>query len=201
MKQKYVLATANPGKIKEMREILSKLDIDVVTRDDLGIDIDIEESGTTFLENSTIKAEAICKLAGIPAIADDSGLIVDALNGEPGVYSSSFGGDNLTAYERCDFLLNKMVKTEQRKAKFVCTIVCAFPDGELLAATGECNGIITDKPAGDGGFGYDPVFQPDGYEKTMAQLTTDEKNRISHRGKALQNFSELLRYRKAGKSI
>jgi len=199
-KDKYVLATANPGKIKEMREIMSKLGIEVVSREDLGIDIKIEETGTTFLENAQIKAEAICKLAGFPAIADDSGLIVDALDGEPGVYSSSYGGEALTADERCRYLLEKMKNTEQRQAKFVCTIVCVFPNGDLLTTTGECSGEIATEPAGKSGFGYDPVFKvfgSDGCEKTMAELTAEEKNKLSHRGAALHSFSDLLKtYRK-----
>ena len=196
---KYVLATANPGKVHEMRSILSVLGIEVVTRSELGIDIDIEETGTTFLENAALKAKAICGISGMPAIADDSGLIVDALNGKPGVYSSSFGGEELTSVERCVYLLKeiekseKAYKKEQRKAKFVCTIVCAYPNGSLLTATGECNGVITQEPRGSGGFGYDPVFLPDGRDKTMAELTSEEKNYLSHRGKALINFSEILR--------
>jgi len=199
MNEKFVLATANPGKVKEMQELLSGLDIKFITRDDLGIDIDIEETGTTFYENSLLKAEAICKLTGIPSIADDSGLIVDALNGEPGVYSSSYGGEALTSPERCEYLLNKMKNLEQRQAKFVCTIVCIYPDGRILSSVGECNGKITTKLDGTGGFGYDPVFLPDGYNKTMAQLSTDEKNKISHRGIALRNFAKLLKSNKAGK--
>ena len=194
-----MLATANPGKIKEMREILSKLDIEVVSREDLGIDIEIEETGASFKENSQIKAMAICNIAGVPAIADDSGLIVDALGGEPGVYSSSYGGEELTADERCGYLLKKIENMEQRQAKFVCTIVCAFPNGDLLTTMGECIGVITTEPAGTGGFGYDPVFKPDGCDKTMAELTADEKNKISHRGVALRNFSDLLITYRAGK--
>jgi len=196
---KFALATANPGKIKEMHTILSGLGIEVVTRDELGIDIDVEETGTTFLENATIKAKAICRASGIPSIADDSGLIVEALNGKPGVYSSSFGGEKLTADERCVYLLREMEKIkitgkpQQRSARFVCTIVCAFPDGYLLTATGECFGMIISEPRGSGGFGYDPVFLPEGWDRTMAELTPDEKNKISHRGKALITFSELLR--------
>ena len=200
----FALATANPGKVKEMHDILSGLDFSILTRDDLGIKIDVEETGTTFLENAVIKAEAICDAAGMPAIADDSGLIVDALNGEPGVYSSSFGGEELSAEERCNYLLSKMKSfknMEQRRAKFVCTIVCAFPDGDLLSATGECHGTITNELKGSSGFGYDPVFLPDGMDKTMAELTTDEKNAISHRGKALRKFSELLKSNKAGTQL
>jgi len=201
---KFALATANPGKIKEMSLILSGLGIEIISREELGIDFEVEETGTTFLENATLKAKAICSASGIPSIADDSGLLVDALNGEPGVYSSSFGGENLTTYERCGYLLREMEKatisgkTEQRSARFVCTIVCAFPDGYLLTASGECPGIIVPEPRGSGGFGYDPVFLPDGWDRTMAELTPDEKNSISHRGKALHKFSGLLKTYKAG---
>jgi len=190
---KYVLATANPGKVKEMCDILNGTDIDIVTRDELGIDIEVEETGTTFLENATIKAKAICTASGFPAIADDSGLMVDALDGEPGVYSSSYGGDDLTAAERCLHLLKKMESMEQRDAKFVCTIVCVFPDGKLISAIGECYGKITTEPKGVGGFGYDPVFLPEGTDRTMAELTNNEKNLLSHRGKALRNFTGLLK--------
>jgi len=202
--KKYALATANPGKVKEMREILSGLDIEVVTRDDLGIYMDIEETGTTFFENAKLKAEAICNASGMPSIADDSGLVVEALGGKPGVYSSSFGGEELSAKERCLFLLSKMeaVKDPQkRRAKFVCTIVCAFPGGVVCSATGECSGTILTGLKGSGGFGYDPVFKPDGYEKTMAELTMYEKNKISHRGKALLEFSRLLNKYEAGADI
>ena len=200
---KYALATANPGKVKEMREILSGLGFVVVTRDDLGIDMDIEETGITFLENAKLKAHAICRASGIPSIADDSGLVVDSLGGEPGVYSSSFGGEELSAEERCYYLLKQMegLEAEQRRAKFVCTIVCAFPDGSSLSATGECNGKIMTYLKGSGGFGYDPVFLPDGSEKTMAELATEEKNEISHRGKAIIEFSRLLKIHTAGMKI
>ena len=201
MEAKYILATANPGKIKEMRGILSELDIEIVTRDDLSIDIDIEETGTTFRENSLIKAEAICKLSGLPAIADDSGLVVDALNGEPGVDSSSYGGLGLTDDERYNYLLKRMDNKEQRKARFVCTIVCVFPSGDSITAVGEISGSITTTPSGTNGFGYDPVFKPDGHEVTMAQLTANEKNRISHRGAALREFVDLLKSYRAGKEI
>jgi len=198
---KYVLATANPGKVKEMREILSGLGIEVVTRDDLGIVMDIEETGTTFFENAKLKATAICVASDMPSIADDSGLVVDALDGEPGVYSSSFGGEELSAEERCYYLLSKMEESkqlEQRRAKFVCTIICAFPNGDILSASGECKGTIMTELKGSGGFGYDPVFQPDGFIKSMAELTANEKNEISHRGKALSEFSKLLKSYKEG---
>jgi len=189
----FVLATANPGKIREMRDILSEFGIDITTRDALGIDIDVEETGASFLENASLKAKAICKATGLPAIADDSGLCVEALGGAPGLYSSSFGGDNLDDKGRRDYLLEKMKDMEQRSAKFVTTIVCAFPGGDTLTATGECGGMIALSPAGSGGFGYDPVFIADGYNRTMAELTPGQKNEISHRGKALRAFAALLK--------
>jgi len=189
----YVLATANIGKIAEMREILSSLNINIVTREDLGITIDVEETGATFLENATLKAKAICNASGLPAIADDSGLVVVSLNGEPGLHSSSYGGFELTSKERNTFLLLKMKNMEQRAAKFVCTIVCVFPSGKSLYATGECHGTILTQPQGKGGFGYDPVFLPDGKSKSMAQLTAEEKNAISHRGDALRKFIKVLK--------
>jgi len=191
--KKFALATANPGKITEMQKLLSELNINVITRDGLNITTHIEETGTTFLENATIKAQAICCISKLPAVADDSGLIVDALDGKPGVYSSSYGGESLSAAERCEYLLEQMINMEQRTAKFVCTIVCAFPNGNLITAIGECTGSISCKPAGSGGFGYDPVFLPTGMNKTMAELSIAEKNAISHRGKALRCFCDLLK--------
>ena len=195
---KLVLATANPGKIKEMSEILSDLGIGIVTRDHLGIDIDVKETGKTFLENAGLKAEAICAASGMPAIADDSGLVVEALGGEPGVYSSTYGGEGLTSKKRCKYLLNKMEGVKHRGAKFVCTVVCVFPDGVKIMATGESAGSISTELQGIGGFGYDPVFIPDGKEKTMAELSSVEKNAISHRGIALRIFSKKLESYKAG---
>jgi len=189
----FVLATANSGKITEMRKLLSGLDIKILTRDDVGISFDVEETGTTFLENAAIKAQAISVASSLPAIADDSGLVVDSLNGEPGLYSSSYGGVKLTNHERCIYLLSKMKNMEHRTAKFVCTIVCAFPSGDILSATGQCNGTILTKPQGTCGFGYDPVFRPEGMEKSMAELTVKEKNNISHRGIALREFMKILK--------
>jgi len=192
---KFVLATNNQGKLREMREILPELGVGFVTRKDVGIDVEIPETGTTFMENALIKAKAICALSGLPAIADDSGLMVDALDGGPGVYTSSFGGDGLTNRERYEHLLEKLKNTGQRGAKFVCTIVCVFPNGETISSVGECPGRIAMMPAGSGGFGYDPVFIADGFDRTMAELTSDEKNAASHRGAALRGFARLLRER------
>ena len=189
---KFVLATANPGKIREMREILPGFGVRFISRNEIGIDIEVEETGTTFYENALIKARAICTLSGLPAIADDSGLIVEALGGAPGVYTSSFGGEKLSESERCDYLIKKLNDTEQRNAKFVCTIVCVFPNGDIISAKGECCGTIAYEPAGLGGFGYDPIFIAEGFDKTMAELSPDEKNRTSHRGAALREFAQLL---------
>ena len=189
---KYVLATANPGKIREMQEILSGIGIEAVSREELGIDIEIEETGTTFYENALLKARAICEESGLPAIADDSGIAVDALGGAPGVYSSSYGGDDLDNDGRCEFLLKSIEKMEQRGAKFVCTIVCAYPDGKVISAQGECSGKLALSPRGSNGFGYDPIFIADGKDKTMAELPPDEKNAISHRGKAIRALCTLI---------
>jgi len=194
---KFVIATANPGKIREMKEILPECGIDIVTRDDIGIgmDVEIEETGTTFMENALLKATAICSLSGLPSIADDSGLMVEALDGAPGVYTSSFGGEGLSSDERCSYLLGKLRNAKVRNAKFVCTIVCVFPDGDVISAQGECRGRIASEPAGSGGFGYDPVFVADGMEKTMAQLPQEEKNAASHRGAALREFARVFQER------
>jgi len=189
----YILATANPGKVTEMRQILGDLNIKILTREDAGINFDVDETGTTFFENAMLKARAICLASGLPAIADDSGLVVESLNGEPGLYSSSYGGVHLTSMQRCEYLLSKMKNMEQRAAKFVCTIICVYPSGETITATGECHGIIALQPRGISGFGYDPVFIPDNFDKTMAELTSDEKNNISHRGIALREFSQKLK--------
>jgi len=191
----YVLATANPGKVKEMSGILEELGITVKSRAQLGIDFEVDETGETFLENAMLKARAICNATGLPAIADDSGLMVYALDGAPGVYSSSYGGSMLTDGQRCEFLLSNMQNEKLRKAKFVCTIVCAFPDGNTLVSDGECLGEIISAPRGTGGFGYDPIFLVKELNKTMAELSSEEKNYISHRGKALRKFASLLRER------
>ena len=190
---KFVLATNNPGKIQEMRAILSELQLDVVSLKEIGIDIYVEETGSTFMENAALKAKAICDASGLPAIADDSGFAVDALGGAPGVYSSSFGGEHLSDSERCDYLLNIMENMEQRSAKFVSTIVCVFPDGEVISAQGECLGEIVTSPRGTGGFGYDPIFLANGMDKTMAELLPEAKNALSHRGKALRALCSQMR--------
>ena len=189
---KYVLATHNPGKLKEMGAILAQFGVEVVSPKDLGLTVDVEETGATFAENAMLKAKAICDAAGLPAIADDSGLCVDALNGGPGVYSARYGGEGLDDKDRYTLLLNNMRGQPTRAAHFTCSIACAFPNGDTLTAEGRCDGTIAFAPMGEGGFGYDPVFFVPEKAKTFGQLTAEEKSNISHRGKALKSFAEKL---------
>ena len=185
---KYVLATHNPGKLKEMGAILARFGVEVVSPKDLGLTVDVEETGTTFAENAMLKAKAICAAAQLPAIADDSGLCVDALNGGPGVYSARYGGEGLDDRGRYMLLLNNMRGQTTRAAHFACAIACAFPNGDTLTAEGRCDGTIAFAPMGEGGFGYDPVFFVPEKAKTFGQLTAKEKSAISHRGRALESF-------------
>ena len=189
---KFALATANKGKITEICEILSEHNIKAVTRDELGINVEIEETGFSFYENALIKAKVICKLSGLPSIADDSGICIDALDGAPGIFASSFGGENLTDSERNEYLLSLLDDVEHRGAKFVCNIVCVFPNDDVINAVGECKGEILRTPIGTNGFGYDPVFRAEGQTKSMAELPTQVKNDISHRGRALKAFAAKL---------
>ena len=189
---KFVLATHNPGKIQEMQAILSQLGVEVVSPAELGVDVDVEETGETFAENAMLKAKAICAAAGLPAIADDSGLCVDALNGGPGVYSARYGGEGLDDAGRTALLLQNMRGQTTRAAHFACAIACAFPNGDTLTAEGRCDGAVAFAPMGQGGFGYDPVFLVPEKAKTFSQMTAEEKNEISHRGRALRTFSEKL---------
>ena len=189
---KFILATHNPGKLREMAAILSQYGVEVVSPADVGITVDVEETGTTFAENAMLKAKAICAAADLPAIADDSGLCVDALNGGPGVYSARYGGEGLDDKGRYTLLLQNMRGQTTRAAHFACAIACAFPNGDELTAEGRCDGTIAFAPMGEGGFGYDPVFFVPEKAKTFGQLTAEEKSAISHRGKALKAFSEKL---------
>ena len=189
---KAVLASHNKKKMTEMRAILSELGVEILSQADVGVDIEPEETGTTFEENARIKAEAIMQATGLPAIADDSGLVVDALNGEPGVYSARYGGEGLDDTGRWQLLLKNMEGKENRACRFVSVICCAFPDGSQLMTRGECHGVVAEGPRGEGGFGYDPVFWLPGKGKSMAELSPEEKNSISHRGNALRVFKEEL---------
>ena len=189
---KLVLASKNQKKLVEMNDILSHLGIEVCSETEAGVDLEVEETGTTFEENSLLKAKAVMEASGLPAIADDSGLCVDCLNGAPGVYSARYGGEGLSDEDRYRMLLENMRGQMTRTAKFVSVITCCFPNGDVLTARGECPGTIAFAPMGEGGFGYDPVFFVPELKKTFAQLTAEEKNAISHRGKALEAFKVKL---------
>ena len=189
---RFVLATHNPGKLREMGEILKDFGIEVVSPRDLGLTVDVEETGTTFAENAMLKAKAICKAANLPAIADDSGLCVDALGGAPGVYSARYGGEGLDDKGRYMLLLSSLRGAPTRAAHFACAVACAFPNGDTLTAEGRCDGSIAYAPLGEGGFGYDPVFLLPGTGKTFGQLSQEEKSAVSHRGRALKDFAGKL---------
>lgn len=185
---KIVAATGNKHKIEEIESITKKFGMNVITKAEAGVgDLEVEETGTTFEENSLIKAEAIMKATGMPAIADDSGLEADALDGAPGVYSARFSGEGATDESNNAKLLKLMenVPDDERSARFVSVVTLCFPDGTVVAARGECPGTLRRSPRGDGGFGYDPLFVPVGYDKTYAEISAEEKNIISHRAKAL----------------
>lgn len=190
---KFVLASQNQHKLAEMRAILSAHGVEVALQGDLGLHVDVEETGTTFAENALLKARAVMEASGLPAIADDSGVCVDALNGAPGVYSARYGGPGLDDAGRYRLLLENMRGAASRTAHFTSAIACVFPNGDVIEAEGVCPGSIGFAPVGDGGFGYDPVFFLPQLRKTYAQLTPEEKAAVSHRGKALAAFDEKLR--------
>ncbi len=190
---KFVLASKNPHKLTELQRILGELGVEVVLESDVGVDIDVEETGQTFEENSLLKAKAVMEATGLPAIADDSGLCVTALNGAPGVYSARYGGDDKGGYaHRYELVLEALKGQLDRSAKFVSVVTACFPGGDVLTARGECPGTIAYAPQGDNGFGYDPVFFVPSMRKTFAQMTSEEKNSISHRGRALEKFKGEL---------
>lgn len=193
---KLILASNNAHKLEELRAILSSLGMEVVSQKELGLNLEPEETGATFEENSYIKAKAVMDACGMPAIADDSGLMVDALDGAPGVFSARFGGEQCkNDRERLDYLLLQLrdVPEAQRGAKFVSVITMLTPDGRKIVARGECHGIILLAPLGENGFGYDPVFYVPEKGCTFAQLPAEEKNRISHRAKALEAFAKIVK--------
>lgn len=192
MSERFVLATHNPGKLREMRDILSELGLEVVSPEEVGVTVEVEETGTTFAENAMLKAKALCEATGLPAIGDDSGLCVDVLNGGPGIYSARYGGEDITDEQRNNLLLESVKGQGRRDAHFTCSIACVFPDGDTLTAEEHCNGVISYIPLGTGGFGYDPVFNYPPKLKTFAQMTPEEKSEVSHRGKALRAFAETL---------
>ncbi|MBE7009064.1 MAG: RdgB/HAM1 family non-canonical purine NTP pyrophosphatase [Ruminococcaceae bacterium] len=189
---KFVLATQNPKKKEEMVAILGDLGVDIVTEEELGIHVEVEETGKTFGENAALKAKAVMEATGLPAIGDDSGLCVDALKGAPGVYSARYGGPDMDDYGRCKLILDGLKGETDRRAHFETYIVCAFPNGDWFAAKGECQGSIAFAAMGNNGFGYDPIFFRTEEQKTFAQMTAAEKAAISHRGNALRSFKTKL---------
>lgn len=196
MSMKVVLASKNKHKLEEISKITEKFDIELVLESDLGVDIDVEETGSTFEENSFLKANAVMKATGLPALADDSGIAVDALNGEPGIYSARYGfDDSLDDWGRLQLLLKNAenVPDGQRQAQFVCVITLVTPEGQVIQARGEVHGELLREPRGENGFGYDPIFYYPPLGMTTAELSPEEKNRVSHRANALKIFYEKLK--------
>lgn len=193
---KMVLASKNPHKLVEIQKIVERFDIQLVLESELGVDIDVEETGTTFEENSLLKAKAVMEATGLPALADDSGIAMDALNGAPGVYSARYGfDDSLDDWGRLQLLLKNTenVPDGQRQAQFVCVITLMTPEGQMIQARGEVHGELLRAPAGTGGFGYDPIFYYPPLGKTLAEVAPEEKNQVSHRARALKVLYEKMK--------
>ena len=192
--KRIIFATGNAGKMREIREIMADTGAEILSMKEAWLSADIEENGSTFVENAIIKAKAIAALTDDIVLADDSGLEVDYLNKEPGVYSARYLGEE-TSYEiKNQAILDRLagVPKEKRTARFVCAIAAAMPDGEVLVTRETIEGYIGEKPAGNGGFGYDPIFYVDEYGCSTAELTEEQKNEVSHRGKALRAMKEKL---------
>ncbi len=190
----FIIATNNKKKLAELSRILAPLNINAVSAKEKGITLDdVEETGKTFAENAFLKAYAAYKKTGLPAVADDSGLCVDALDGRPGIYSARYCGENATDEEKYLKILNEMkdISAEKRTAHFTCAVCCILPDGSKIEVEGICQGKIAFEPFGDGGFGYDPIFECN--SKSFAQLTPQQKDEISHRGIALRKLQEKLK--------
>jgi XTP/dITP diphosphohydrolase len=191
---KLLLATNNKGKVREYKSLLREIPFEIVTPSELGITTEIEETGDSFEENARLKATALARESGLLSLADDSGLEVDALGGEPGARSHRYAGEDATDDDRISYLLVKLsnVPEGKRSARFRCVIAIAAPDGAVELCSGECPGFITTEPRGYNGFGYDPVFYLPELGKTMAELTPEEKNKISHRARAAEKAREVL---------
>ena len=193
---KVVLASKNPHKLVEISKITEKFGFQLVLQSQLGVDIDVEETGTTFEENSLLKARAVMEATGLPALADDSGIAVDALNGEPGIYSARYGfDDTLDDWGRLLLLLKNTehVPDGQRQAQFVCVISFITPDGQVIQARGEIHGELLRAPRGENGFGYDPIFYYPPMGLSTAEMSPEDKNQVSHRANALRVFHEKLK--------
>ena len=191
---RIIFATGNAGKMREIREIMSDMDMEICSMKEAGISLDIEENGTTFEENAQIKAKAVAACTKDIVLADDSGLEVDYLNKEPGVYSARYLGEDTSYDIKNQAILDRLkgVPKEQRTARFVCAIAAVLPDGKTLVTRETIEGYIGECPAGENGFGYDPIFYVDEYHCSTAELTEEQKNEISHRGKALRSMEKLL---------
>ena len=194
MTKKIIFATGNEGKMREIRDILGDLDYEILSMKEAGVDVEIIEDGKTFEENAIIKAKTVMEATGCLVLADDSGLEIDYLNKEPGVMSARYMGENTSYRIKNQILLDRLygVPAIVRTARFVCVIAAAFPDGRIETRTGTIEGRIADEPAGENGFGYDPIFYLPDRKMTTAQLSEEEKNAISHRGKALRQIKEIL---------
>lgn len=192
--KRIIFATGNAGKMKEIKEILSDLNAEVLSMREAGITVDIEENGTTFEENATIKANAVAQESSDIVLADDSGLEIDYLNKEPGIYSARYLGEDTSYQIKNQVILDRLagVPKEKRTARFVCAIAAALPDGQVLVTRETVEGYIGEQPAGENGFGYDPIFYVDEYGCSTAELSEEQKNEISHRGKALRAMKEKL---------
>ena len=194
MSKRIIFATGNEGKMKEIREILGDLGYEILSMKEAGVDVEIVEDGETFEENAIIKATTVMKATGCIVLADDSGLEVDYLNKEPGVMSARYMGENTSYRIKNQILIDRLdgVPDEKRTARFVCVIAAAFPDGRVETRRGTIEGRIAYEPAGENGFGYDPIFYYQEKKMTTAQLSPKEKNKVSHRGKALRLIKEVL---------
>ena len=194
MKPRLIFATGNEGKMREIRQILADSGYEILSMKEAGVDLDIVEDGTTFEENALIKAKAVMEATGELTLADDSGLEIDAFGGEPGVYSSRYLGEDTPYTEKNQVILDRMkdVPEEKRGARFVCVIAAVFPDGQTRTTRGTMEGIIGYESNGENGFGYDPIFYLPELKKYSAQLSSDEKNQLSHRGQALRKMKEVL---------
>lgn len=191
MLDKLVIATSNKHKLEEMEDILKGSVIKEILPMPSGIG-EIIEDGKTFIENSLIKARAVYNHTKLPSLADDSGLCVNALNGHPGIYSARYGGENLSYEEKMKMLLDELKDKEDKSAYFISSAVCVLDDNYYIAVEGKVNGKIIENPRGYDGFGYDPIFQPDGYDITYAEMKLEEKNSISHRSLAMKKMKEIL---------
>lgn len=189
---RLILASNNKDKLREVREILDGSGIEIISQSEAGCNFEAEENGKTFEENAKIKARAAMEATGLPCVADDSGIEINAMGGGPGIYSSRYCGD-MPYSETCRRVISEIADNPDRGADYYCAVVCVFPNGDEISASGRTDGTIAYEPRGTGGFGYDPIFIPQGYSRTMAEISEDEKNSISHRGRAFRAFAEKLK--------